>query len=163
MAIYKVQKVSLIPQKTDGVCWYACCRMLYKWSQATGNGSMTNPGDDAGFKARFDANGTWFCGDNGFMADTLSMNRVPSLSMDYASLSGFMANHGPIFASVQKNWGGHNYGHAIVLAGVADTGVFVHDPMPVGQASQIWLTWGQIQRALDGVSDVANPPFLTAV
>jgi hypothetical protein len=136
--------------------------MLYKWSQATGNGSMTNPADDPGFKQRFDDNKDWYCGDNGFMADKLNMSKFPSVSMDYDSLSSFLSAHGPIFTSVQKNWGANNYAHAVVICGAADTGVFVHDPMPLKTASSYWLTWGQIQKALDGVSDVANPQFMTA-
>lgn len=163
MAIYKVQKVPLISQPTDGVCWYACCRMLYKWSQATGNTGMINPADDEGFHQRFLDNGSWFCGDNKFMASTLKMKQHSSLSLDYDSLSSFMAAHGPIFASVQKNWGASNYPHAIVIAGVADTGVFMHDSMPMHTASSYWLTWGQLSKGLDYVADVANPPFLTAI
>lgn len=163
MAIYKVEKVPLIPQPTDGVCWYASCRMIYKWSQATGQGSMKNPADDAGFKQRFDDNGDWWCGNNGYMAEQFRMKKFPSLSMDYGSLSSHLSIHGPTFASLQKNWGGNNYGHAVVIVGVADTGVLIHDPMPIKQGSKQWLTWGQIQKALDYVSDVANPQFLTAV
>jgi hypothetical protein len=163
MPIYKVDKVPLIPQPTDGVCWYACCRMLYKWSQATGNGSMKNPHDDEGFRKRFEDNGDWWCGDNHFMASKLVMNSFSSIDLAYFSLSGFLATQGPIFTSVQKNWSGNNYGHAIVICGVSDTGVFIHDPMPVKIASTKWLTWAQIKKAIDGVSDVANPQFMTAV
>ena len=163
MAIYKVQNVPLISQPTDGVCWYASCRMLYKWSQAAGKSGMINPHEDDGFRKRFETNGDWYSGDNKFMADTLNMKKVASLSMDYDSLATFMSVHGPIFTSVQKNWSGNNYAHAVVIAGVADTGVFIHDPMPLHQGSQVWLTWGQINKALAGVADVANPQFLTAI
>jgi hypothetical protein len=163
MPIYKVQKVPLIPQPTDGVCWYASARMLYKWSQATGHAGMKNPAEDAGFKQRFDDNGDWYCGENWFMAAALNMKQFSSLSMDYNSLSTFLSIHGPVFTSVQKNWGGNNYSHAVVICGAADTGVFIHDPMPLKSGSSYWLTWGQIQKAIDGVKDVANQQFMTAV
>ena len=162
MAIVKVQNVPLVAQPKDGVCWWASAQMCYKWSQATGNGSMTNPDDDIGFAKRFADNGDWYCGKNGFMATAFNMKRFSSLTMDFDTVNTFLAKHGPVFTSVQKNWSGNNYSHAIVICGVADTGVFIHDPMPVNQGSSTWLTWAQIQKAIDGVSADADYQFLTA-
>jgi hypothetical protein len=82
--------------------------------------------------------------------------------MDFDTVNTFLAKHGPVFTSVQKNWSENNYSHAIVLCGVADTGVSIHDPMPVNQGSSTWLTWAQIQKAIDGVSADADYQFLTA-
>ncbi|KXK03777.1 MAG: Papain-like cysteine protease AvrRpt2 [Acidobacteria bacterium OLB17] len=163
MGIYKVQNLQIVAQPTDAVCWWASDTMLYNWSKATGRGSMIDPLSDAGFKARYDSNGTWGSGDNKFMAKTLKMVEIASLDLTYDGLVAAFMKHGPIFASLQKNWGGNDYGHAVVFGGVADTGVLVYDPMPVGKGSLIWLTWAQTKKALDVIKDVANPAFLAAV
>ena len=121
MAIYKVGNLELIAQPTDGVCWWASDTMLYKWSKATGRGSMIDPLSDSGFKARYDSNGTWGCGDNAFMAKTLKMVGVKDPDLNYdAFVSAFQA-HGPLFASLQKNWNGNDYGHAVVFGGAAES------------------------------------------
>jgi hypothetical protein len=164
MALTKVQNMTLVAQPTDGVCWWASAQMCYKWSQTTGKGKMVDPlSDETGFAQRFKDNGDWFCGSNGHMADKFKMQKYASLGMDFATLNDFMSVHGPIFTSVQKNWNGNNYSHAVVICGVADTGVFIHDPMPVNTGGSCWLTWDQINKAIKAVSDVADYGFLTAV
>ncbi len=161
MAIVKVQNVPLIAQPTDGVCWFASAQMVYKWSQTTGNGSMTNPENHAASKKRYDDNGDWYSGQNGLLAGYFNMVKHSSVSMDLASLTAFFQQHGPIWTSGQKNWGGNNHGHVVVICGVADTGVFIHDPEPVGKGNSQWLTWAQIQKYIDGATD-ADYKFLTA-
>ena len=80
---------------------------------------------------------------------------------DYNGLNTFFASHGPIWAAGQKNWCGNDHGHVVVVCGVADTGVFIHDPEPVGHGSSIWLTWDQWKKYVDGFS--ASVQFLTAM
>ena len=163
MAIYKVQNMTLVAQNFNGVCWWGSSQMCYLWSKAAGKGTMIEPDSDEGFKARHDGNGDWFCGKNGFMAGQFKMKKFTSLSMDFATLKDFMEVHGPVFTSVGKNWNGHtDYGHAVVLAGVADTGVFIYDPEPVNVGSSTWLTWDQINKAIASVSNDADYQFLTA-
>ena len=163
MAIYKVQNMTLVAQLSNGVCWWASSQMCYLWSQATGKGSMVEPDSDEGFKARHQSNGDWFCGKNGFMADAFKMKKFTSLTMDYDSLKDFMIAHGPVFTSVEKNWDGHTgYGHAIVMCGVADTGVWIYDPEPVNVGGSKWMTWDQINKATGAVADTADYGFLTA-
>jgi hypothetical protein len=161
MSIIKVQNVPLIAQPTDGVCWFSCAQMVYKWRVATGKGSMTNPENHAPSKKRYDDNGDWFSGQNGMLAGYFSMKKHSSVPMDLAGLTTFFQTHGPIWAGGQKNWGGNNHGHVIVICGVADTGVFIHDPEPVGKGSSQWLTWEQIKKYIDGLT-TADYQFLTA-
>jgi hypothetical protein len=161
MAIIKVQSVPLIPQPTDGVCWYVSARMCYRWSQATGTGSMTNPADDVGMHTRFLNNGDWSSDQNGILARTFKMKTFNGVSMDFDNLNSFFTSHGPIWTALQKNWGGHNFGHVVVICGVADTGVFINDPHPVGYGSQKWLTWDQINRAISSFPG-GDFGFLTA-
>jgi len=162
MATIKVLSVPLVAQPTDGVCWWASCQMLYQWSQATGQGSMIDPNSDDGFRNRYESNLDWGCGKNGFMADTLKMKKFTSVTMDLSSLVSFLNTHGPVFTSVQKNWGGNNHGHAVVMCGVADTGVLIHDPEPMKSGSKTWLTWDQINKAIDAIKGEADFSFLTA-
>ncbi|MBK8811441.1 MAG: hypothetical protein IPN69_12010 [Acidobacteria bacterium] len=161
MAITKLANVPLIPQPTDGVCWYACARMLYRWSKATGRGVMTNPADDSGYHTRFQNNGDVAAFQNNHLGRALNMKLHSSLSLDYGSVLSFLQSHGPIWVGLKKNWGGHDHGHVVVICGVADTGVFIHDPEPMKQGSAIWLTWAQIKKAVDGMTD-ADPQFMTA-
>src|SRR5262249_2339211 len=145
MGIYKVQNMKLVAQNFDGVCWWGGTQMCYLWSQAAGKGTMVEPDSDPGFKDRHDTNGDWGCNKNGYIAVRCKMKKYSSLSMDYESLQDFMAAHGPVFNSVGKNWNGHSgCGHAVVIGGVADTGVFIYDPEPVNVGSSTWLTWDQI-------------------
>ena len=125
---------------------------------------MTNPRDDAGYLARYESNGSVGCDQNWHIAQQFNMKKHPTLTMDYSSVSGFLMTNGPIWTGLQKNWGGHNHGHVVVICGVADTGVFVHDPEPMNQGSTLWLTWGEINTAVDGLKALAspNPQFLSA-
>ncbi|MCC6452907.1 MAG: hypothetical protein IT171_08430 [Acidobacteria bacterium] len=161
MSIYKVANLELVSQPTDGVCWWASDTMLYKWSKATGRGTMIDPLSDSGFKSRYESNGDWGSSDNKFMATTLKMTQISSLEMSYDALVAAFTKHGPIFASVQKNWHGNNHGHAVVFGGAADTGVLVYDPEPMKKGTILWLTWEQVNKALNALKG-ANPQFLAA-
>jgi hypothetical protein len=162
MAIVLVQNVPLIGQPSDGVCWWASCQMIYKWSQATSKGSMVEPDSDEGFRKRHESNGDWYCGKNGFLADALKMKKFSSLTLDFNTVNDFLALHGPVFTSVQKNWDGNDYGHAVVMCGVADTGVLINDPMPINTGTKKWLTWEQIKKAVAGVAGDADFQYLSA-
>lgn len=161
MSITKLANVPLVPQPTDGVCWYACARMLYRWSKATGRGVMTNPQDDSGYHTRFQNNGDIAAFQNNHLGRSLNMKLHSSLSLDYDTVLSFLQDHGPIWTGLRKNWGGNDHGHVVVICGVADTGVFIHDPEPVKQGSTLWLTWDQIKKAVAG-EPKSDPPFMTA-
>ncbi|MGQ0543374.1 MAG: papain-like cysteine protease family protein [Blastocatellia bacterium] len=163
MPITVVQHVPLMSQPTDGVCWMVSAQMVYKWSKATGSGQMKDPMTDSGSKWRYDNNGDWSSAQNGILAGYFNMktHAFSAVSMSYDSLNNFMTKHGPIWTGLQKNWGGHNHGHVVVICGVADTGVFIHDPEPMKQGTAHWLTWEQIKKALDGLSG-ADYQYLTA-
>ena len=160
MPITKVQNVPLVAQRGDGVCWFASALMLYKWAQATGHTTMKDPMADSGMKMRWDNNLDWGSGHNAFLATTLAMKTHASIPTEYQGLNTFFQSHGPIWAAGQKTWGGADHGHVVVICGVADTGVFIHDPEPVNQGVSLWLTWSQLKKYTDGAS--ATVQFLTA-
>ena len=157
MALYKVPNVSFTPQPKDGLCWWASAQMCYLWGKSSGKGSMISPNADPGFKNRYDNNLDWFCGDNGFLAKTLTMKTHTSIPMDCAGLTDFLKVHGPVFTSVNRTWkpGTKSFFHAVVISGAADTGVWVNDPWPVGQGESSWITWSQIKKATDACSGTA--------
>lgn len=162
MSITKLSHVPLMYQKSDGVCWYACSRMLYKWSAATGRGGAKNPATaDQGYIDRYNRNGTVGSQDNWHLANAFNFNQHSSITMDEDSINTFLQEHGPIWAGVAKNWHGNSgYGHVVVICGVATTGVFIHDPQPERQGSTFWLTWDQIKTAVNGID--GSPQFLSA-
>lgn len=49
----------------------------------------------------------------------------------------------------------------VVLCGVADTGVLVYDPEPVGKGSSFWLTWKQLDTYIKG--EPATAQFMTVI
>jgi len=153
--------MTLVPQRADGVCWCASAIMLYKWSQATGNTGMKDPLSDSGTKWRWDNNKDWAPGDNAYLATTLNMKTHDDVPTDYDGLNSFLQSHGPIWTAGQKNWGGANHGHVVVICGVADTGVLIYDPEPVNQGCSQWLTWDQLAKYTDGTS--ATVKYMTAV
>jgi hypothetical protein len=160
MAILRLPNVPLIPQPTDGVCWWASLQMLYGWSRASNRGFMKAPESDAGFKGRFERNGDWGSGDNAFLARTYD-RKTPSVKLDYAGVSGVLQKNGPIWTGLVKNWSGHNHGHVVVICGAADTGVYIHDPEPMRSGTGQWLTWAQIGKAIEAEKH-ATIKFLTA-
>ena len=88
------------------------------------------------------------------------MKTLSAVPRDYAALNTLFQLRGPIWCAGHKTWGGGGHGHVVVICGVADTGVFIHDPEPVNQGSSIWLTWDQLKKYIDGTSPVVQ--FLTA-
>lgn len=165
MATLKVQGVSMYPQDKSGVCWYACAKMLYKYSKANG-GTMSDPEENSMTQARYSQNGTWPSDNATLLATTLNMGCYNDFSMDYDMMWHYFSTHGPLWTSVQKNWqGGKGYGHVVVLAGCrngANGGIYVMDPEPMKKGSSFWLTWKQINKALKGQEYGYDWQYLTA-
>lgn len=163
MPIFKTQGLNLVAQPKDAVCWWASATMLYKWSKKSGMGSMIDPLSDSGFAYRYEQNLDWPSEQNGYMASQLRMKQIEKIDLSYSSLSETLQKRGPIFAGVERSWGGVvPFGHAIVIGGGADTGVLVYDPWPVNRGCIIWLTWAQIRKAIDAITQYARPQFLAA-
>jgi hypothetical protein len=127
MAIYHYNELPLIAQTKTGVCWMASAQMVHKWSRATGRGKMIDPMSHAGSKWRWGENLDWGAYDNGKLAEYFKMNAHDDLTLNYSGVEQFLKKHGPIWTGLQKNWGGNNHGHVVVIRGVADTGVLIHD------------------------------------
>ncbi len=139
-----------------------CAQMVYAWGKATGKGSMKDPMSVADMAKRFKDNLDWYSAQNGFLANAFNMQKHDKLDMSSAAINSFLSSHGPIWTGVQKNWGGHDHGHVVVIFGVATTGVLINDPEPMHQGTEMWLTWEQIKKAVAPISKTADYQFLTA-
>lgn len=161
MAIVKLADVPLIPQPTDGVCWFVSARMLFKWQEKTGKGTMNDPATNEMTKTTFGRNATWYSFQNPLLATQLNLKNQ-DVTLDFDGVNKVLTQKGPIWTAGHKHWGGGNHGHVVVICGVADTGVFIHDPEPMKNGSTMWLTWSAIKKYVDGVTDTTYK-FMTAV
>ncbi|MDQ6787215.1 MAG: hypothetical protein M3033_10445 [Acidobacteriota bacterium] len=125
--------------------------MLFRWQEATGKGSMKNPAEVDMTKDRFEKNRIWYSFQNGLLATQLNLQKS-SVDMNFDSVNSVLSRNGPIWTAGYKTWDGA-HGHVVVICGVADTGVFIHDPEPMHKGSPMWLTWSQIKSYVDGVDD----------
>lgn len=155
MAISKLDNVPLIPQPTDGVCWYVSARMLAKWRRATkgGMGTMTDPKEHSDCYSMFQNNAGWNPWQVGLLSSWLNMP-TPSITMDFAGVSSALSQHGPIWAAGWKTWSGSPHYHVIVIRGVSDTGVLIHDPEPINVGAYTWKTWSSIKKYVSTKTDV---------
>lgn len=160
MAIIKLDNVPLIPQQTDAVCWFVSARMLFRWQEKSGKGSMKDPAQNEMTKATFSRNATWYSFQNDLLASQLNL-KSQSVTLDFEGVNKVLSMNGPIWTAGHKHWSGGNHGHVVVICGVADTGVFIHDPEPMTVGSTMWLTWSAIKKYVDGVTDTTTK-FLTA-
>jgi hypothetical protein len=158
VATYIVPNAKNVAQMNDGVCWWAGAMVLYQWSQAS-NGNMKEPNADDDVKQRWENNRDWPACNSTQLATKLRLKTYTDVPKDYDGLKDFLQVHGPVWTALQKNWGGNDYSHVVVIAGVRDDGVLAFDPEPVGAGSRKWLTWDQFQTALDGLG--AAVPYLT--
>jgi|GEM_PF-6118803 len=159
MGIFKLSNMTLVPQIHNGGCWCASAIMLYKWSRKSGLHRMVEPLSDPGIKWRWTENKDWGSSDNWWLSQTLNIETHSSIPLEYAELKTFLKEHGPIWTSGMKTWSGEAHGHVVVICGVANTGVFIYDPEPVGYGCSRWLTWTQISDYILG-SD-ASIQFMT--
>lgn len=155
MPIIKKEKVPLIPQPTDGVCWYVSARMLAEWRKAEkgGMGTMIDPAEHDDCRQMFERNAGWQPWQVGLLAKWLNTN-LPDISMDFGGISTALHLHGPIWTAGWKTWGGAGHYHVIVILGVADTGVLIHDPEPIGVGTYTWKTWSAMDKYINSKTDV---------
>jgi Papain-like cysteine protease AvrRpt2 len=150
MGIYRVPSVPLIGQKTDGVCWFACARMLAGWRVASkgGLGTMKDPMDTTKdcFKMA-DRNAAMLGFAAGSLKGWLGLVEI-DMPKDQAGWTTALTKNGPLWAPGMKHWAG-TYGHVVVVYGSADTGLLINDPEPVGSGKEEWRTWASMNKYFD--------------
>jgi hypothetical protein len=161
VSIIRIKNVPLIPQRSDGTCWYASLRMLAEWRKATkgGMGEMIDPQEHTDCKNMADRNAGWPPENVGLLASWVKAKPRTDIKLDLKSLATALTASGPIWAGGLKTWGTAPHNHVVVIFGVADTGVLVNDPEPVGIGREDWKTWDSFGKFIkDGSCDVS---FLT--
>lgn len=67
------------------------------------------------------------------------MTALPRVKRGYAEFQALLLK-GPIWAAGAKGGSTGSY-HVVVIAGVADTGLLVYDPLPQKTGQKVWRTW----------------------
>jgi hypothetical protein len=128
--------------------------MVAEWKKKTkgGMGAMVDPGEHADSVDMFKNNRGWPPDNVKTLAGPTywKWNMHPTPALNYAAFQSLLNNKGPLWAAGTKKWAGGPHNHVVVICGVADTGLFVHDPEPIGSGSVHWLTWKQMGEYFKG-------------
>jgi hypothetical protein len=156
MAIYLVDKVTLIPQDKTNGCWYFSAKAMAKWSADTGKNTIKDPGSLKDLLNLYEGNCGYALSTCGELANKLGMKALSRVERGFADYLTLLKN-GPLWVSGLKG-GADGFPHVIVIAGVADTGVLVLDPLPLNKGERGWKTWSWLKSflALDDNSFDAN-------
>jgi hypothetical protein len=145
MAIIQVPNVTLIPQDKSNACWYMCGRMMYQWAVDSKNTkviditTVTTPDNLPQLYAN---NNGWARETCKVLAPRLGLVALSREKRGFAEFKKLLAN-GPIWASGAT--GGFTGGyHVVIIAGVADTGLLIFDPLPMNMGQKVWRTWDKM-------------------
>ena len=146
MNTLRIGKVPLIPQYKTGSCWYASASMLAEWriQSKGGLGTMTHPNAHSDTKDMYKRNAALLAVGSGALTRWLGMRTVP-FPASHADWAATLSTYGPLWAAGMKHWEG-TYGHVVVVYGVADTGLLINDPEPIGQGKEEWRTWASMDK-----------------
>lgn len=142
MAIVLVPNVTLLPQDKSNGCWYFSAKMMYKWSVDSKKGKIIDPETVTtpdNLPELYKTNAGWSITTCKTIAPRLGMKALPRVKRGFAEFKTLLAN-GPIWASGAKGGATGSY-HVVVIAGVADTGLYLYDPLPLSTGQKIWRTW----------------------
>ena len=142
MAIILVPNVTLLPQDKSNGCWYFCAKMMHKWSVDSRKGKIVDPTTVTtpdNLPRLYELNTGWATTTCKTIAPRLGMTALPRVKRGFVEFKTLLVN-GPIWASGAKGGATGSY-HVVVIAGVADTGLLVYDPMPLNVGRKVWRTW----------------------
>jgi hypothetical protein len=146
MAIITVPNVTLLPQDKSNGCWYFSAKMMFKWSEDNKKNSIidvetvTKPDN---LPELYRTNAGWAVSTCKVIAPRLGMTALPRVKRSFADFKRLLAN-GPIWAAGGKGGFTGSY-HVVVIAGVADTGLLVYDPLPLKVGQKVWRTWDWLE------------------
>jgi hypothetical protein len=142
MAIIQVPNVTLLPQDKKNACWYMCGRMMHQWAVASKNTKVI----DITTVTTPDNLPVLYANDNGWsiktckvLAPRIGLAALTREKRGFAEFKKLLAN-GPIWASGAKGGFTGSY-HVVIIAGVADTGLLLFDPLPINMGQKVWRTW----------------------
>lgn len=143
MAIILVPNVTLLPQDKSLACWYFCAKMMCKWAKDNNKAAINDPEFVTDAPANLFQLYDW---DSGYATSTckqlaprLGMLALPKVKRDFNEFKTLLSK-GPIWAAGAKGGVTGAY-HVVVIAGVADTGLLLYDPLPMKVGKKVWRTW----------------------
>ena len=137
--IYLVEKTPLIPQDKTNGCWYFGAKMMSKWASDAGKPAIKDPATLTDLFNLYDCNCGYALSTCKTLAEKLGMKALSRGKRSFEEYHDLLRN-GPLWAAGIKG-GVENSPHVVVLAGVADTGVLVLDPLPLDKGNREWKTW----------------------
>ena len=146
MAIYIVPDVPLLPQDRTNGCWYFSAKMVAKYSR----GTVKDPETVPVLKNLYDGNCGWSTKTAKDLAAHLGMDAVARDPRGPKEMRNLLVT-GPVWAAGMLPQGASSFAHVVVIAGVADTGVLVLNPLPLNVGERSWKTWAWLDQfiALD--------------
>lgn len=153
MAIYVVQDVPMIPQDKTNGCWYFSAKMMAGWASKTGK-SIKDPSEFKDLFNLYDGNCGYALSTCKELGGKLGMKALSRTSRGFDEFLTLLKS-GPLWAAGLKG-GANGFPHVVVIAGVADTGVLVLDPLPLNKGERDWKTWSWLKNFLaldDGAFD----------
>ncbi len=143
MAIILVPNVTLLPQDKTNGCWYFSAKMMSKWSVDNKKTKITDPATvtdpPANLFQLYDWNSGYAISTCKQLAPRLGMTALPKVKRGFAEFKTLLAA-GPIWAAGAKGGATGSF-HVVVIAGVADTGLLLYDPLPLNVGKKVWRTW----------------------
>jgi hypothetical protein len=146
MAIYTVSNVDLLGQDKTNACWFYAAKMMAAWSKKSGISAIKDPHTVKTLDDLYTGNCGYALSTCGALAGKLGMKALPRQKRDFAAMMALVKN-GPLWACGMKG-GADGFEHVVVIGGVADTGVYVFDPMPLNVGSKGWKTWAWLDNFL---------------
>lgn len=142
MSIILVPSVTLMPQDKKNGCWYFSAKMMHKWSVDSKKSKIIDPATVTtpdNLPELYKNDNGWSIKTCKVIAPRLGMTALSRVKRGFDEFKKLLAN-GPIWASGAKGGDNGSY-HVVVIAGVADTGLYVFDPLPLNVGRRVWRTW----------------------
>lgn len=139
---FVVQGVPLIAQDKSLACWYASAQMVIQWRRNRMQMTEINYRDPSQVPGRV----SQYIANNGLpyqqvirYANDLGLRPVPLMTPTQGAIRDWLRTYGPIWAAGQKKIPGAAYGHVMVIVGIRDGGLLIHDPEPVNVGTRKWV------------------------
>jgi hypothetical protein len=153
MAIYTVSNLDLLGQDKTNGCWYFAAKMMANWSKKSGIGAIKDPVSVKTLDDLYTGNCGYALSTCGALAAQLGMKALSRQKRDFTEMLKLLKS-GPLWACGMKG-GANGFEHVVVIGGVADTGVYVYDPLPLKNGAKEWKTWAW----LDNFLQLSDPAF----
>lgn len=147
MSITLVKDLKLQPQDKTLACWYFSAKMMYAWAQANKKTGVKDPSTVTDPPANLQQLYEWNSGYSRKTCKQLASRLgLKALERKKRSFEDFkvLIDKSPIWAAGAKSGVGDGV-HVVVIGGVADTGLYLYDPLPLNRGQKVWRTWDWLE------------------